>query len=477
MNSTRNIELSNDQRKIWKSDDKLTVKDIQDIYTEYLNSKEFNLLNEYDNYYESENTEISDKVENKRERGRTPNNLVPTAYYSTIVDTMAGFMFADVQYNPKTPQDTKFATSLNEILEDNNKEVKEMSVGTHSLAYNKGVELVYTTGDGTSEFEIKYTPIDPRQAIVLYTNDIEPEVYCMIWIRVKDNSGTRTTYLIDVVYKDLWQYFETDEEGEVKPREFDGVVEKELKFPECPVVVYNANMMSIRSPFHKIIRYINALDYLITGNANDIESLTNAILVLSTVLKEKDLHHLDELYTIMGVDREKDIVPQFITKEMDPAFREYASKLLIREIHKHSHTVDYFSPDTGMTGEVSGKALRIRLFDMNVYSEKIEKIYRLGSEKKVRLLSFLMGLKDYNGGIEIVFNRTIPDEFEEIAPVLNQLTFLSDATKLEMLKFDAEAELEKLNEQKEANMEMFDLDMGDGADNETTDSQSEEGEE
>ena len=450
--NNNNIELSNDARLIWEGQDKLTPSDVKAYINTYLKSSEFSLLNLYDNYYESENTFIKKKVHEKQLRDKTPNNMVPSSYYSTIVDTMAGFMFSNVVYSPKTEDDQDYSVIFNDILEENNKEVKEMKAGTYSLAFNKAIELVYTTGDKESPFEIKYTTIDPRQAIIIYDNNIEPDIFCLIWIRVKEQSSTHTTFLVDVIYKNEWQYYYTDKDMNVIPREEF----KPLYFEECPVIVYNANQMSIRSPFHKTIPYINALDYLLTGNANDIEALTDAILVLTKALEKEDLQHLNDLKAITHVTKEDRV--EYLTKDVDPAFKEYVSKLLIREIHKHSHTVDYFSPETGMSGEVSGKALRIRLFDMDSYSRKIEKTYKLGTLKKVRLLKHLIALKyKIDGDIEVVFNRTEPGAFEELAPVLNGLTFISDDTKLEMLGLDVDKEKERMELQKEANMERMEL--------------------
>lgn len=468
------MELSNNTRIIWPTDIKLTTNEIENHFEDYLASPEFNLLQQYDNYYEGENTFIVEKVIDKKRRDKTPNNLVPTAYYSTIVDTMAGFMFADVQYLPKDIKDKQYAKDFNDILDNNNSEVKEMETGTYSLAFNKGIELIYTVGDGENPFDIKYTSIDPRQSVLIYDNKIEPDVFCMIWVRVSGNVEGKTQYLIDVIYKDEWQYYKTVVNPKTKKRELEQTKEhKELFFDECPVAVYVSNNMSIRSPFHKIIKYINALDFLITGNANDIESLTDAILVLTKILEGEDLRHLNELKAIMEVEPEDRA--EFLTKNADPAFREYASKLLIREIHKHSHTVDYFSPDTGLTGEVSGKALRIRLFDMNTYSQKIEKIYRLGVEKKVRLITSLMNAKIETGGdLNIVYKRTIPDEFEEIAPILNQLMFISDRSKLERLGFNVEEELKKMKEQKEANIERVKQSFPDGMSTEDPEDDQEE---
>jgi SPP1 family phage portal protein len=182
-------------------------------------------------------------------------------------------------------------------------------------------------------------------------------------------------YNIDVIYKDEWQYYTMNNKHKIIVRQEP----EDLFFDECPVIVYNTNDMSNRSVFHKVIRYINALDFLITGNANDMEKLADALLVLTKVLKDEDLRHLIELKAIMDIS--KDERAEYLEKNTDPAFREYASKLLIQEIHKHSHVIDWYSPDNGLSGDISGKALKIRLFDMDMFSRKVEKVFKKGVEK------------------------------------------------------------------------------------------------
>jgi len=443
------IELSNSNKIIYSGGEKLSTVEIKDIVKNYLGGDEFERLQKYDNYYESENVFISDKVRDKMYRDKTPNNYVPTAYYSTVVDTMSGYMFDNVQYIPRTIQDDNFAIALNEILEANSNSVKEMVNGVRGLAYNKGVELVYTTGDGETNFDIKFANIDPRQMIGIYTDDIEPELYC--GIRVTTGSGDNL-YKIDVIYASEWQYYNMNNKDEVTERQ----PAKTLYFKECPVVIYNTNDMGTVSPYNKIIPYINVLDYLLTGNANDIEGLTDAILVLTKLLKDSDIKHMDELSALMGV--EPDERAEYLQKNSDPAFREYASKLLMQEIHKHSHVVDFYSPDSGLSGQVSGKALKIRLFDMDMSSKRIEKVYKLGGEKKVRLITGLMQSKGIEvGEVDIIYNRTLPSDFEDLAIVLKDITFLSDETKIELLSMDVEKEKLRLEEQSTANMERFNL--------------------
>ncbi len=257
---------------------------------------------------------------------------------------------------------------------------------------------------------------------------------------------------IDVVYADLWQRFVSDgfRTGIKKLTWLD---EKKLYFPFCPVVIYETNSFSEKGVFDKIIPYIDALDFLVTGNSNDVEKLADAILVMTKFLKEEDLKNLGEVKALMGIEKDERV--EYLTKNFNPAFREYVTKLLIQEIHKHSHVVDWYSPDSGLTGDVSAKALKTRLFDMNMFSNKIEKFFRYSFKKRIDLIAFYLRLKGLSGEYDIKFNRVLPDDFETLAPIINNLSFISDETKLEMLGINVEAEKARLSEQRETNMEMM----------------------
>ena len=443
------IELTNNNKIIWEEDFKIDIENLEAIVTGYLASSEFQRLQLYDSYYEAENTFISERVSDKADRGKTPNNKIPTAYYATITDTLAGYMFSDIQYNPRSNIDKKYAEVFNNLMFDNDSDIKDMRTGIRALAYNQGVELVYSTGDGLSSPIIRYASLDPRQIILIYNNKIEPDLYAGIRVMLADGDGL---YNIDVIYKDEWQYYTMDNKHKIIVRQKP----ENLFFDECPVVVYNTNDMSNRSVFHKVIRYINALDFLITGNANDMEKLADALLVLTKVLKDEDLRHLNELKAIMDIS--KDERAEYLEKNTDPAFREYASKLLIQEIHKHSHVIDWYSPDNGLSGDISGKALKIRLFDMDMFSRKIEKIFKKGVEKKIRLLNTLLGaVGEKIGEVDIIFNRVLPDDFDESAPILEKLTFISDESKMERLGMNVESELKRLEAQKTLGAELFKL--------------------
>jgi len=414
-------------------DERLSQEEIKKTIQEWEGSPERNRLINYKRYYESENTFLSGKVRDREQRGKTPNYFIPTAYYSTLVDTMAGYLFQNIQYIPEKEGDS---AELMKVLKDNKAEIKDMSDGTHALTYNRAVEYVYTMGEKDS-IKYKFTPVPTEDVILIYTEDIEPTLWCAI--RLYTTNTAEVAKAADVIYKDeVTTYHIMKDQGKLtmigEP--------KGLLFDEVPMVVYNTEVITKFSSFNCIMPYINALDWLVTGNTNDLDRLVDSLLVLGKKVDPDDLMHSDEWKTLENYktgDR-----AEYLSKEMSPEFRKYVSELLIQEIHKHSHIIDWYSPDTGMGGAVSGKALQTRLFDMNMFSQRIEKVYRIGLEKRLRLLSKLLGKAEKTQGeIEIKFNRITPSDFEEKVKALNEASFLTEETKVKELGMDWEIELER----------------------------------
>ncbi len=446
MKNKQSNKLTNQNKVVWREEEKIPKEEIVKIVNDYMRSDMLNLLNVYNDYYIDRNTVISQKVESRERRGINPNNFVPSGYYATLVDTLSGYMFFNIKY---LSEDESYQEAFNEILGNNNIDILDMYSGIRSVAYNKSIELVYTVGDGVAAPNIKVTDIDPRQMIIVWDDKLDPEIIC--GIRVMTAPEKDYMYYVDVIYKDEWQYWKIKHGDEITEREEP----RQLFFSKCPVVLYNTELLSVEAPFHKILPYINALDFVLTGNANDIDKLADAILVLSKLLQDKDKKDMEDWKVLTGVT--KDDRAEFLVKNMDPAFREYVSKLLIQEIHKHSHVMDWYSPDTGLTGDVSAKALITRLFDMEMFSNRIEMVYRMGAERRVELIGELLALTGTpEQPMEIEFNRLLPDDMIDKAVALNSITFIADEEKYRWLGLDPVEQAEKLDAQKEKNIEMFD---------------------
>ncbi len=425
--------------------EKLTKEQIQDLIENWTSSKEYRKISLYKKYYEGENPPLEDKVKDRSKRGKNPNNFVPTAYYTTVVDSMAGYMFNNVTYS----SEGDYNEMINAIMTDNNADIIDMRSGILGLAYNKSCELVYSESDDTGAAVTKFTSLQPLSVIPVYTDDIVPELYCGIWYREKDKDSS----YVDVIYADEWQQYIAKDSVISERRDIpvkdseEQAFSRTLYFDECPIIIYNTQVIGHKSPFHQILPYINALDWLITGNSNEIDRLVDALLVVGTHIAAEDLEHMDEWKALQGIKNEDRA--EYLTKDMSPGFREYVSSLLVQEIHKHAHVVDWYNPDTGLSGAASGKALQTRMFDMDMYSRRIEKIYKEGTEKRVRLIGKLEEIK-VAGSVEpvkITFKRDSINDFETKIAALNQATYLSAQTKVEESGFNWEEEKVRLEEE------------------------------
>jgi len=404
-----------------------------EYFEKYIASQEIQELKRYSQYYGRDNAELVKRYKDRARRRKTPNNFVPSGYYHTLVDTMAGYMFNNLNYVVEG-EERAYIDQLNQILKANKSDIKDMQTGTRALIYNKAIELVYTVGDEKSS-EIKFESFNPENWILIYTPDIDKKLFCAI--RFYTSYEKEFDYYLDVIYANQWQYYKVKKKDITerdKPRT--------LYFTECPVICYRTELVGNESSFDLVIPYIDALDFILTGNANEIDRLVDALLVLGKVLKPTDLEHMEEWKVLENMKQEDRA--EYITKNLSPEFRQYASKLLINEIHKHSHVIDWYSPDTGLTGEVSAKALITRLFDMDMFSKRIELIYKESLYQRINLISQIMTIKGVKiDEVNIILNRTLPSGIEDKLAALQNVTFISDQTKCEIAGVDWEVEKQR----------------------------------
>jgi SPP1 family phage portal protein len=407
--------------------------EILEIIKKYHQSEKRRRLCELTKMYDGDNPAITARWRDKEGRGRTPNNLIPTAYYSTVVDSMAGFMFQNVQY---TAIDESKQEALNELIRREDFAVKDMRSGISALAYNKGIEYIYTD----DKPEVKVGQLDPINTIIGYSDDIEKRPIWAINYGI-EKVKEKNKYTVLYITKDEDRRFTAID------KVITDIDTIPLYFDELPVVDYRAQIIGYKAPFEVVIPYIVALDALVSGNANEVDRLVDAILVLGKTLDSEELRHMEEWKALMAMST--DDRAEYLVKDTSPEFRRYVSDMLIREIHKHSHVIDWYSSDNGNTADASGKALRTRLYDMETYSKRIELAYKLGANKRWRLVDSVLQKQNKGiGAVDIKFKRTMVDDFIDDAVKLSQVTFLTDITKREKLGIDEGKEQERIEKER-----------------------------
>lgn len=457
-NDKREFNFCGLERVVWRNEERPTPTEILKLVKDYLASDLYRYYDFLGSYYNSMNYELAHEVQYKRERKKSPNWFVPSAYYSTIIDTMAGYLFNNIVYSPADDSSDNFGEELNSTFKQIDIDITDMMTGTRALAFNKGAEIVYTYGDGETEPNIDVVSVDPRQMLFVYDGSIEPEVLFAIRITKSDNKDI--LYYLDVIYADEWtSYYVKRKEGaedviDVNP---DGI-NKTLYWSECPCIEYNTELLSSNSPFHQIIPYVKALDALLTGNSNELDKLADAILTLSKHVSDEDKKNMGEWKLIDGL--EKDDIVQYVQRQITPEFRDYMSRWLVQEIHKHSHVIDFYSESSSAAGDASGRALRTRLVDQNVYSMKLEKTVKTGFSKRIRLFKDFFNKTGSaytdEDQIDIVFNRPRVIGAEDIAPLLVAVDFMSNQTKQELSGLDPQKEEERKESEKEESVDITD---------------------
>jgi SPP1 family phage portal protein len=425
---------------IWTSSASITPDDILKIVKDYMAGPQKKYLDYIGDYYDSQNRDIIRRYEDKERKQRTPNWLVPTAYLTTLVDSMAGYMFGNVVYTAK--EDAK---DYGEMLTDTFKQINE-DVKT----YETGVRGVKTDTEGNvlsiDPPKINMISVDPRQMIAVYNNNIEPDI--IMGIRVLDDPEPEGKWLLDVITAQRWDSYKVNKKEEISAN--PNGKNDALAWDECPVIEYNTEKLNGQSSFHQVIPYIAALDAFASGNSNEQDKISDAILLLSTEMPKEFAEHPEWLKFVDKM--EKGDTVGYAQRQLDPAFREFAMKWLVKEIFKHAHEVDWHDSETGIAGEASAKSLQLRTIDMEMKAKGIEKVWRLGLYKRLRIFkSFFVknGSLPEDGEVDVTLNRVKILGLEDIAPLIENVTFVSDKTKIEACGLDPKIEEERMDEQKE----------------------------
>ena len=125
----------------------MTGQEIQKAISVFESSKIYSDMKLYRDFYLKRNPALMNRVQERERKHKTPNWCVPTAYFSTVIDTHAGYLFSNIQYDCA---DGDYEDAVQKILDKNNISVKDMKAGLNALTYNRAYELIYTVGDGTS---------------------------------------------------------------------------------------------------------------------------------------------------------------------------------------------------------------------------------------------------------------------------------------------------------------------------------------
>lgn len=227
-------------------------------------------------------------------------------------------------------------------------------------------------------------------------------------------------------------------------------------FSQCPANIFT--LPDEKSIFDSIMSLQDAANELVSSEIDDYSAFCDAYLTLIGVDADvEDISSMKENRVLVLPDG---AAAQWLTKNANDTQVENILKRIHESIYRIAQCPD-FSSESFVGGVSSGVAIRYRLTGMETKAGKIEGEMKKALQRRVEIICGIASLKlgeEVFRDISIDFKRNIPEDYTSIINMINSLKgTVSDSTLLSLLPFveDVNAELAAVQEQKQANMALY----------------------
>ena len=397
-------------------------------------------LTKYKNYYDGLQIILNKAYSDPTK----PCNKTVINYCKNIVDSYCGYL-ATPGYISYRGEDID---EIMDILRYNDHQAQDADFLLDALVYGVAAELMYIDASGHTRFRL----INPTSCFGIYDDSLTGDL--MYFVRMYKASEWDDTdkYYVDVYSDyDVKHYTMFSEMGGLQ---FRG--EEKHYFSQCPANIFT--LPDEKSIFDCVIGLQDAANELLSAEIDDYSAFCDAYLVLTNVDAETDdIASMKENRVLVlpeGADA------QWLTKSANDAQVENILKRIQESIYRIAACPD-FSSESFVGGVSSGIAIQYRLTGMETRAGKVEALMKKALQRRVEIICGIASLKlgeEVFRDIEIDFKRNIPEDLTATINMINSLKgSVSDATLLAQLPFitDVNAELEAIQGQKAANMELY----------------------
>ena len=383
-----------------------------------------------------------------------PANKVVVNYCYNIVQNYRGYLTGiDIAYSSDKDIDQVF-----EVLNYNDVKQEDSNYLQDALVYGCAYEIAYIDEWGKHRFKT----LDPKNVIPIYDDTLDQDlVYC---IRFWSNKiADKDFYIVEVYSKSEIKTYKSD----MGFQTFELIKEEPHYFGMVPITVFELNNDRV-SIFDQIMTLQDAYNKLLSAEVDDFESFADAYLVLKGMMGT-DPADLADMKRNRALLLDNDAEASYLTKNISDTQIQNMLNNINDNIHKIANSPD-FNSDKFMAQ--TGIAMRFKLVQCENASSAIEAEMRKALQRRIELICAIGNIKGDNlsfDDVKITFTRNLPTNLTETAQVVNSLRGLvSDQTLLSLLPFveDSQAELDRLNQQKQMNMDMYSFTPGNEEENE-----------
>lgn len=400
-------------------------------------------LNRYKNYYDGLQAIINKSYVDASK----PCNRSVVNYCKNIVDSYCGYLATPSYISYRSENDIE---EIMNILRYNDYQAEDSDFLLNALIYGVSCELMFIDNSGQTRFRL----INPTSCFGVYDDSLTGDL--MYFVRIyKANEWDETDWYNVDVYSDydIKHYKMSGANGYLN---FIG--EEKHYFSQCPANIFY--LPDEKSIFDCIMSLQDSVNELLSAEIDDYSAFCDAYLTLVGVDAEaEDIAAMKENRVILLPEG---ATAAWLTKSANDAQVENILKRIHESIYRIAQCPD-FSSESFVGGVSSGIAIRYRLTGMETRAGKIEAEMKKALQRRIEIICGIAALKfgeEVFRDIEIDFKRNIPEDEAALIALVNSLKgTVSDATLLAQLPFitDVNAELEALQEQKAANLEMFSL--------------------
>lgn len=352
----------------------------------------------------------------EREAG-LPNARLPHAFARYIAQLSSAYLLgAPVRYeDERRPEAVRALETLH--LEARADQADDQLAWDQAV-YGRAVSLCYHGEQG----RVGIAALDPRGAFVVYDDTVRRQALCGVHM-AGGPGGTRVTV------------YTARERLHFAPRALPqaGRLERRCRhlFGGVPMVEY-WNDQEGQGDFEGVLALIDAYDELASDRVNDRAQFADALLVLTGVM---GLGTGEDPYDWQGGARrlrqdrtlalpDSDAQAKWLVKDPQERDIDTLRQALASDIHKFSMTPDF--GDERFAGNVSGIAIKYKLFCLEQRIRLKEKRFAAGLRARVGLLSHYLASTGRPApdaaAIRIIFERHLPESELERAQTLRLLS-------------------------------------------------------
>lgn len=403
-------------------------------------------LVKYKNYYDG----VQKILQKVYEDPSKPCNRTVTNYCKNLVDNYVGYMAAPGHISYRSEQDIE---EIMDILRYNDYQTEDADFLVNALIYGTAAELMYTDLEGKTRFK----QIIPTQCFGIYDDSLGGDLLYFVRFYRINMWEENDLYAVDVYSaQDIKTYHMVGMNGELT-----FIEEKPHFFAQCPANIFT--LPDEKNIFDCILDLQDSVNELLSGEIDDFSAFCDAYLCLEGVDADNDdIKTMKENRVILVPVGAK---AYYLTKSANDSQVENILKRIHDSIYRIAQCPD-FSSESFVSGVSSGIAIQYRLTGMENRAALIEGAMKKALQRRIEIICGIASLKmgeEVFRDIEIDFVRNVPaDETAQINMVNSLKGIVSDETLLSQLDFiaDPAAEVEKVNEQKQANMSMYALTPG-----------------